>query len=141
MSVLCTVPFAIFGLIFVPFQPIPLHFPSFSSHPFPPPPLPVLQMPLSATGPHQPVYRSDHMPNAQQQFSNVLGNDFSPHDVQNSVYRPLHPTPGMLPVSAAMATPIVMPKVEPIDLHYHHPTSFASCPPGPAPCDNDITIP
>ena len=116
--------------------------PSLPSHPFPPPlPPPSPSDAIECNRAFISQYGSDHMPNAQQQFSDGLGSDFSPHEVRNSVYRPLHPTPGMPPASAAMATPIVTPKVEPIDLHYHQPTSFVSCPPGPAPCDNDITIP
>ena len=125
-------------LHFPPLLLTPSPFPLLTPAPFPPP------SPSDAIECNRAFisqYGSDHMPNAQQQFSDVLGSDFSPHDVQNSVYRQLHPTPGMPPASAAMATPIVTPKVEPIDLHYHQTTSFVSCLPGPAPCDNDITIP
>ena len=95
--------------------------PSLSSHP-PTPPSPSDAIECNRAFISQ--YGSDRMPNAQQQFSDVLGSDFSPHEVQNSVYRPLHPTPGMPPASAAMATPIVTLKVESIDIHYHQPTSL-----------------
>ena len=107
------------------------------------PPLPSPPLPSPSPSPSDAIecnrafirqYGSDHLPNAPQQFSEVLGSNFNPCDTQNSMYRPLYAPPGMPPATAATVTP----KAEPvIDGQFHHPT----CPPEPAPFDDRVIPP